>query len=119
MVNQTTEILIGISEQTGMQFNELLNMTSNFLVFKHSLDLLGLVLIVIVLGFVGFKLYRRVDFESDPYMSDGMEILVNVLLPCLLLFILLAVVFVCFEECVLGIMFPKECMIQGIIDSIL
>ena len=50
MVNQTTELLIGISNQTGMQLNETLNMMSKYYMYKNILDLFLLFLIFIIMG---------------------------------------------------------------------
>ena len=49
-MNKTTEILIGISNQTGMQLNEILNMMSKYYMYRNVLDLFLMFLIFLIMG---------------------------------------------------------------------
>ena len=51
-MNKTTEVLVGISNQTGMQLNEILNMMSKYYMYRNVLDLFLMFLIFIIMMFV-------------------------------------------------------------------
>ena len=49
-MNKTTEVLIGISNQTGIQLNEILNMMSKYYMYRNMLDLFLMFLIFIIMS---------------------------------------------------------------------
>lgn len=120
MVNQTTELLIGISNQTGMQLNETLNMMSKYYMYKNILDLFLLFLIFIIMGLSVYLIYRycKNKFEDETYF-DTIELCMSVVIPNIFIFMIVIVSFMMIESCILGIMFPKETMIYNMINQLL
>ena len=70
-MNKTTEILIGISNQTGMQLNETLNMMSKYYVYRNMLDLFLMFLIFIIMSLSVYLIYRywKNKFEDEKYFD--------------------------------------------------
>lgn len=119
-MNKTTEILIGISNQTGMQLNEILNMMSKYYMYKNILDLFLLFLIFIIMGLSVYLIYRycKNKFEDDKYF-DNMELWMSVVIPNIFIFMIVVISFMMIESCMLGIIFPKETMIYNMINQLL
>ena len=119
-MNKTTEILIGISNQTGMQLNETLNMMSKYYMYRNMLDLFLMFLIFIIMSLSVYLIYRycKNKFEDEKYF-DTMELCFSVLLPNIFIFLIVAISFMIIENCIMGIMFPKETMIYNMINQLL
>lgn len=119
-MNKTTEILIGISNQTGMQLNEILNMMSKYYMYKNMLDLFLLFLIFLIMGLSIYLIYRycKNKFEDDKYF-DIMELCMSVAIPNMFIFLIVAISFMMIESCIMGILFPKETMIYNMINNLL
>lgn len=120
MVNQTTEILIGISNQTGMQLNETLNMMSKYYMYKNILDLFLLFLIFVVMGLSVYLIYRycKNKFEDDTYF-DIVDLCMSIFIPNIFIFLIVVISFMVIESCILGIIFPKETMIYHMIQNLI
>lgn len=119
-MNKTTEILIGISNQTGMQLNEILNMMSKYYMYKNMLDLFLLFLIFLIMGLSIYLIYRycKNKYEDDKYF-DTMELCMSVAIPNMFIFLIVAISFMMIESCIMGILFPKETMIYNMINNLL
>ena len=70
-MNKTTEILVGISNQTGMQLNEILNMMSKYYMYRNVLDLFLMFLIFLIMGLSVYLIYRycKDKFEDEKYFD--------------------------------------------------
>lgn len=119
-MNKTSEILIGISNQTGMQLNEILNMMSKYYMYKNILDLFLLFLIFIIMGLSVYLIYRycKNKFKDDKYF-DNMELWMSVVIPNIFIFMIVVISFMMIESYILGIIFPKETMIYNMINQLL
>lgn len=119
-MNKTSEILIGISNQTGMQLNEILSMMSKYYMYKNILDLFLLFLIFIIMCLSVYLIYRycKNKFEDDIYF-DTMELCMSVVVPNIFIFMIVVISFMMIESCILGIIFPKETMIYNMINQLL
>lgn len=119
-MNKTTEILVGISNQTGMQLNETLNMMSKYYMYRNMLDLLLLILIFIIMSLSIYLIYRycKNKFEDEKYF-DTMELCMGVFIPNVFIFLIVAISLSIIENCIMGIMFPKETMIYNMINQLL
>ena len=119
-MNQTTEILIGISQQTGMQFNELLNMMTDYYAFKCVLSLIFLMVGIIGSSIIIYMSYNYLkEKHKDDRWFDTESMIASMILPVSLGSGILIVLLIFIMEAVLGIMFPKERMIEHIINSLI
>lgn len=118
-MNQTNEILIGISQQTGMQFNELLDMMTHYYVFKNVLSLICLMIWIIIALIIIYMSYNYLNekHKDDPWF-DTESMISSMIIPSVggagIVLVLLWIM-----DAVLGIMFPKEQMIEHIINQVL
>ena len=119
-MNKTTEILIGISNQTGMQLNETLNMMSKYYMYRNMLDLFLMFLIFIIMSLSIYLIYRycKDKFEDEKYFGT-MELCMSVFIPNIFIFLIVAISFSIIENCIMGIMFPKETIIYNMINQLL
>lgn len=119
-MNKTTEILIGISNQTGMQMNEILNMMSKYYMYRNMLDLFLMFLIFLIMGLSVYLIYRycKDKFEDETYF-DTMELCMSVFMPNIFIFLIVVISFSIIENCIMGIMFPKETVIYNMINQLL
>lgn len=119
-MNKTTEILIGISNQTGMQLNEILNMMSKYYMYKNMLDLFLLFLIFLIMCLSIYLIYRycKNKFEDETYF-DIMDLCMSVFIPNMFIFLIVVISFMAIENCIMGILFPKETMIYNMINNLL
>ena len=119
-MNKTTEILVGISNQTGMQMNEILNMMSKYYMYRNMLDLFLMFMVFLIMSLSVYLIYRycKNKFEDEKYF-DTMELCFSVLLPNIFIFLIVAISFMIIENCIMGIMFPKETMIYNMINQLL
>ncbi len=120
MVNQTTEILIGISNQTGMKFNEMLNMMTTYYVYNNVFNLISLIVFLILSGFVIMKIYRYVmnKYKDDKWF-DEMDIFMKIIIPSIFSTFVIGMIISFVEHSILGIMFPKETVINNMINRLL
>lgn len=120
MVNQTTEILIGISNQTGMQFNELLNMMTTYYVYNNVFNLISLIVFIVLSGFVIMKIYRYVTNKyKDDKLIDEIDIFMKIIIPSIFSTFIIGMIISFVEHYILGIMFPKETMVYNMIIKLL
>lgn len=120
MVNQTTEILIGISNQTGMQFNELLNMMTTYYIYNNIFNLISLIVFLVLSGFVIMKIYRYVmnKYKDDKWF-DEIDIFMKIIIPSIFSTFIIGMIISFVEHSILGIMFPKETIINNMINRLL
>lgn len=118
MVNQTTEILIGISNQTGIQINQLLNMMSKYYMYKNIMDLVLLLLTFIIMSLSVYFIYNHCKnkFKDDKYF-DTVDLWMGVFIPNVFIFLIVAIGLMAIENAILGILFPKEVLIYHIINT--
>lgn len=119
-MNQTMEILIGISNQTGLQINELINMMTTFYVYHRIFDMGFLILFIILMSFSIYYIYNHMKkkYNTDKYF-DAMDLFMSTFIPNMFIFLGLVFFLMALENCILGIMFPKEMMIDNIINHLL
>lgn len=120
MVNQTTEILIGISNQTGIQFNELLNMMTTYYIYNNVFNLISLIVFLVLSGIIIMKIYRYVmnKYKDDKYF-DEMDIFMKIVMPSIFLTFIIGMIISFIEHSILGIMFPKETIINDMVNRLL
>lgn len=120
MVNQTTELLIGISNQTGIQFNEILNMMSTYYIYRNIMDIICLFVILIVMCFSVIKIYRYLnDKHKDDVWFDKMDLFFYTLIPNIFVFLGVTFSVIIIENALLGIFFPKETIIYNMIQNLI
>lgn len=120
MVNQTTEILIGISNQTGIQINELLNMMSTYYVYTNICNLISLVVFLLLSGFVVMKIYRYVmEKNKDDKYFDEFDVFMKIIIPSIFVTFIIGMIISWVEQCILGIIFPKETIIHQMVIRML
>lgn len=120
MVNQTTEILIGISNQTGMQLNELINYMASY---QYTSSLLCLILCFVFGGVmvgVNYWMYKKYNEKCN---ADGWfdkeEYMFAVLIINGICIMIMLVVSHFIMDSVLGMMYPKQKFITTIINGLL
>lgn len=119
MVNQTTEILVGISNQTGMQLNELITYMASYQYTSSLLYLVMTIVGIVILVFVNYLVYKAInDEEYDDSLDDEDRLFIVLFINGLLCFAMV-VIFNILIGCVLGMMYPKQAFIQQIIQSIM
>lgn len=120
MVNQTTEILIGISNQTGIQFNELLNMMTTYYIYNNVFNLISLIVFLVLSGIIIMKIYRYVmnKYKDDNYF-DEMDIFMKIIMSSIFLTFIIGMIISFIEHSILGIMFPKETIINDMVNRLL
>ena len=98
-MNKTTEILVGISNQTGMQLNEILNMMSKYYMYRNVLDLFLMFLIFIIMSLSIYLIYRycKNKFEDEKYF-DTMELCMDVFIPNIFIFLIVVIGFSIIEN---------------------
>lgn len=119
-MNKTTEVLIGISNQTGMQLNEILNMMSKYYMYRNMLDLFLMFLIFIIMSLNIYLIYRycKNKFEDEKYF-DTIELCMDVFIPNIFIFLIVVISLSIIGNCIMGIMFPKETIIYNMINQLL
>lgn len=119
-MNQTNEILIGISQQTGMQFNELLDMMTHYYVFKNVLSLICLMIGIIITLIIIYMSYNYLNEKhKDDHWFDTESMIFSMIIPTVAGAGIVLVLLMWIMDAVLGIMFPKEQMIEHIINQVL
>lgn len=119
-MNQTNEILIGISQQTGMQFNELLDMMTHYYVFKNVLSLICLMIGIIITLIIIYMSYNYLNEKhKDDFWFDTESMIFSMIIPTVAGGGIVLVLLMWIMDAVLGIMFPKEQMIEHIINQVL
>ena len=119
MMNQTTELLIGISNQTGIQFNEMLNMMSTYYIYRNVMDMICLFVILIVMYFSITKIYRylKKEYKEDSFFNE-MDLFFHTFIPNIFVFLGVTFTVIIIENALLGIFFPKETIIYNMIQNL-
>lgn len=119
-MNQTMEILLGISNETGIQINELLNMMSTFYIYNRLFDVVFLIIFITLMSIIGYKIFKYIykKQEGEKYF-EWEDLFFIGLIPNFIVFISLTFIMIIIEHCVLGMMFPKEMMINDLMSNLI